>query len=477
MKKIIHWVLAATLVCGANVMISCTSDNGDNPAQEQAKKNRMEFVEHTRATMKNLAENLNFTSWNAANNLNLNFNQDVLNNPEFEKAVLNTFMQKVKQSIKPVEEGSELATMGYKMYATVDFTDFNYRFTLNAEGTGFDVEEAEDFEIIGVGFNPVTQQYIHHGLRLTLKAGGDTSIKFLHASTQQPGLAIVFLIPSEFRFAIANKPTGSWGDIFTGSFKNQATPPAGSEYAQLGRSNFCVSGTVNSLFNKMMTSTDDESSLTFSIANDRVNHTGDYAFSWSQNGRKMLDLTMKQSRDAEGGLANLDLSKFTSMSSILDVLTAWMTTRTLDEAKLTLLDDLTTTLSISDMTKALELARASASARRNYADEATIDQYTQQLNQLIKAEMTCKGVSQTIPMKLVTTKFGIDYWTMPAFNFADENGYVSLVDLLDPESVQYGINIIDHAAEPMQQSIIIVRQLLQYVQGLVNGFQQSQDSN
>ena len=99
--------------------------------------------------------------------------------------------------------------------------------------------------------------------------------------------------------------------------------------------------------------------------------------------------------------------------------------------------------------------------------------------------MTCKGVSQTIPMKFVTQKFGVDYWTMPAFNFADErsateetlglskNGYVSLVDLLDAESMQYGINIIDHAAEPMQQSIIVVRQLLQYVQSLVNSFQQS----
>jgi len=471
MKKIMNWVMAATLICGSTVLTSCSSDNSDNPAQEQAKKNRKEFIQHTRSVMKNLAENLNFTSWNAANNLNLNFNQDVLNNPEFNKVVLNTFMQKVAQSIKPVEEGSELATMGYKMYATVDFTDFNYRFTLNADGNGFDVEEAEDFEIIGMAINPVTQQYLPHGLRLTLKAGGDTTIKYLRASTQQEGLAIVFLIPSEFQFAIATKPTGSWGDIFTGSFKNQVTPPAGSEYAQLGRSNFIVSGTVNSLFNKMMTLTNDESSLTFSIANDRVNHTGDYAFSWEQNGRKMIDLTLKQSRDAEGGLANLDLSQFTSVSSILDVLAAWMTTRNLDEGKLTLLDDLTTTLSISDMTKALELARASASARRNYADEATIDLYTQQLNQLIKAEMTCKGVNQTIPMKLVTTKFGVDYWTMPAFNFADDNGYVALTDLLDTESVQYGINIIDHAAEPMQQSIIVVRQLLQYVQGLVNGFQ------
>ena len=84
----------------------------------------------------------------------------------------------------------------------------------------------------------------------------------------------------------------------------------------------------------------------------------------------------------------------------------------------------------------------------------------------MQGTMTCKGVNQTIPMRMVTTKFGVDYVPMPAFNFADENGYVSFVDLLDPESVQYGINIVDHAAEPMQQSIIVVRQLVEFVQTL-----------
>ena len=143
-----------------------------------------------------------------------------------------------------------------------------------------------------------------------------------------------------------------------------------------------------------------------------------------------------------------------------------MNSQRLDEGKLTLLDDLTTTISISDMKQVIEVAREAASARRHYADQATIDQYTQQLNALMQCTMTCKGVNQTIPMRMMTTKFGVDYLPMPAFNFADENGYVSLVDLLDPESVQYGINIVDHAAEPMQQSIIVVRQLLEFVQSL-----------
>ena len=477
MRKIMNWVLAATFICGASVFTSCSSDNSDNAGSiEQAKKNRKEFVAHTRATLKDLAENLNFTSWNAANTLNQYFNQYVLNNPDFEKAVLNAFMQKVMTSVKPVEAGSELAAMGYQMYGTVDLTDFNYRFTMNANNDGFDVEAADDFEVILNAWNPTTQQ-VEAGLyRLTLKSGGSTTYKFEHAMSQQPGMALVVLIPSEFQFSIADRLSGQWHDGFSGSFKNQVSVADGHEYAQLDRDTWTVAGTITSDFAGVtaLGAKADQTTLDFSVVSDKVNNKGDVALSWSQNGRKMLDLALKESGDGTGGIYRLDLSQFTSSASILDVIGAIMTSRTLDEGKLTLLDDLTTTVSISDMQEALQVAREAATARRNYADQKTIDQYTQKLNELVKCEMTCKGVNQEISMRLMTTKFGVDWWSMPSFNFADENGYVAFTELLDPESVQYGINIIDHAAEPMQQSAIVVRQLLQYVQGLVSGFQQSQ---
>ena len=477
MKKMMNWVLSATLVCGASVFTSCSNDNSDNAGSiEQAKKNRKEFVAHTRATLKDLAENLNFSSWDAANELNTHFNQYVLNNPGFEKAVLNAFMQKVMTSVKPVEAGSELAAMGYQMYGTVDLTDFNYRFTMKADNTGFNVEAADDFEVILNAWNPTTQQ-VEAGLyRLTLKSGGSTTYKFEHAMSQQPGMALVVLIPSEFQFSIADRLSGQWHDGFSGSFKNQVSVPDGHEYAQLDRDTWTVAGTIASDFPGVtaLGAKADKTTLDFSILSDKVNNKGDVALSWSQNGRKMLELALKETGDGTGGIYRLDLSQFTSSASILDVIAPILTTRKLNEAKLTLLDDLTTTLSISNMAKALEVAREGAAARRSYANQATIDQYTQQLNELVSAKITCKGVNQEIPMRLVTTKLGVDWWTMPAFNFADENGYVSLVDLLDSQSVAYGINIIDHAAAPMQQSIIVVRQLLQYVQGLVSGFQQSQ---
>jgi hypothetical protein len=478
MKKMMNLVLAATLcICGASVFTSCSNDNADNAGSiEQAKKDRKEFVAHTRATLKDLAENLNFSSWNAANTLNQYFNQYVLNNPGFEKAVLATFMQKTQQSIKPVEEGSELAEMGYYSYGTVDLTDFNYRFTMNANNDGFDVEAADDFEVILNAWNPTTQQ-VEAGLyRLTLKSGGSTTYKFEHAMSQQPGMALVVLIPSEFQFSIADRLSGQWHDGFSGSFKNQVSVADGHEYAQLDRDTWTVAGTITSDFAGVtaLGAKADQTTLDFSVVSDKVNNKADVALSWSQNGRKMLDLALKESGDGTGGIYRLDLSQFTSSASILDVIGAIMTSRTLDEGKLTLLDDLTTTVSISDMQEALQVAREAATARRNYADQKTIDQYTQKLNELVKCEMTCKGVNQEISMRLMTTKFGVDWWSMPSFNFADENGYVAFTELLDPESVQYGINIIDHAAEPMQQSAIVVRQLLQYVQGLVSGFQQLQ---
>ncbi len=475
MKKMMHWVLAATLVCGASVFTSCSSDNSDNSGSiEQAKKDRKEFVAHTRATLKDLAENMNFTSWNAANQLNTYFNQYVLNNPGFEKAVLNAFMQKVMASVKPVEAGSELAAMGYQMYGTVDLTDFNYRFTEKSDITGFDIEQADDFEVVLCGWNPTTQQVEAGVYKVTLKSGGDTSYKFVQAIPQMPGMALMIQLPSEFRFAIADRLSGQWHDGFSGSFKNQVDVAPGHEYAQLSRDNWNVSGTITSEFPAAAEYgiKADKTTFDFSIDDNRTDNSTISLFGWSQNGRKMIDLSFKQHRDASAGTASLDLTQFNSASSIIELFAAWLSTRSLDEAKLTLLDDLTTTLSISDMQQALLLAQQSAAARRAYADEQTIDQYTQQLNQLIKCEMTCKGVSQTIPMRLTTQKFGVDWWTMPSFNFADEQGYVSLTDLLDAQSVAYGINIIDHAAAPMQQSMIVVRQLLQYIQGLASGFQQ-----
>ena len=130
-------------------------------------------------------------------------------------------------------------------------------------------------------------------------------------------------------------------------------------------------------------------------------------------------------------------------------------------------------MKVSDCLKVMQIETEMNKARRSYADQQTMSGYADEMNKYITFAMTCKGVNQEIPMRIATAKVGVDWWVMPALNFADENGYTPLTDLLDKESLEYGINIIDHAAEPMQQSIIVVRQLAQALQKLQSAFLQT----
>ena len=471
MNKIMNWVLAAILICGASVFTSCTAnDTNDNPSQEQAKKDRKEFIQHTRQNLKEVAENLNFSSWRIANRINQIFNTTVLNNPEFEKAIIPLFTQKIRETVKPVEEGSELAAMGYKLYATVDLTEFNYRFTMKENGSGFDVEEADDFEMI---INTVAKEAIITKHKLTLKASGDT-YKQIAKRLGNEETAVVFLVPSDFVFSIATNLPEGWNEDFKGVFKNNVTMSGESEFMNPHTDAICITGVLTSGIEEIPGGKipADATELFFDIDNDPVGNETGMKFSFGHNDKSMIEL------EATGKYTDkeIDFSQFTASGRILDVLTALMSGNNL-EGSITLNDDLTTSLTVDDCGKVMQLQHEMAHARRSYADQATIEGYTQQLNELVSAKLTCKGVNQVIPMKLQTEKFGVDYWAMPAFNFADEKGYVPFTQLLDKESVEYGINIIDHAAEPMAGAIVTVRQLMQFVQTFMMQARVSQAQN
>ena len=452
-----NWVLAATFICGASVFTSCSAnDANDNPSQEQAKENRKEFIQHTRQNLKEMAENLNFGSWEVANKINQDFNTTVLNNPQFEKAIIPLFTQKARETVKPVEEGSELAAMGYKQYATIDLTKFNYRFTMKEDGSGFDVEEADDFEMIINGLNPRTKEQQVGLAKLSLKASGDT-YKQLARRLGNEELAVVILVPSDFEFTIASHISTEWREAFTGAFSNVIKLSGESEYMNPKTDAIGILGAITSSVGRP--DDVDATTVTFSIRQDPADNESAMDFAFVHNGKSMIDLDCT----AEYSDKEIDFTQFTTSGRILDVLVALMSGSKL-EGSLTLNDDLTTDISISDCGKVMQLQSEMAHARRSYADQATIEGYTQQLNELVSAKMTCKGVNQVIPMRLQTEKFGVDFWAMPAFNFADEQGYVPFTQLLDKESVEYAINIVDHAAEPMAGAIVTVRQLLQFVQ-------------
>ena len=260
---------------------------------------------------------------------------------------------------------------------------------------------------------------------------------------------------------------GDWIEGFKGAFKNNVKMSGESEFINPKTDGLNITGKLETALPQLPQTPDqkypaDATELYFSFAQDPVANKVGSNLSFVHNDKNMIemDFTTKYTDN------DIDFSQFTTSGRILDVLVAVMSGGSL-EGSLTLNDDLTTAISISDCGKVMQLQHEMAHARRNYADQATIEEYTKQLNELVSAKMTCKGVNQVIPMKLQTEKFGVDYWAMPAFNFADEKGYVPMTELLDKESVEYAINIVDHAAEPMAGAIITVRQLLQFVQTFI----------
>ena len=414
MKKM-QWMLATSLVCGGALFTACSDDSSSSstPDEPKASAEQTAFVENTRANLKDLAENLNFSSWQLANHVNKEFNERVLNNDEIDNAITRTISADIYNSITAVEKKSELGKLGYENVATVDLSRLKASFTLTKDGT-FDVKEAKNFEIVLPIRNPETKKVSEESLKLTLKMGGD-SYKFINKNLSLDDLAVVMKVPEEISFAISAKPEGKWEDLFTGSFKNDIRSNSKSEYVDIRNTSFNITGEVNSTIKAVELANGDKTkadatTIKFAIGKDVTKKKNGAMFDFKHNKKNMLSFYVENHM---GDRDDVDLSELTNSSSIVDVITS----------------------------------------------------------------LTAKDVDQTIPVTFETVQFGVDFWTMPALQFNKDEGYVPLVEVLDPKSIEYGINIIDHAAEPMQDAIVVVRQLMQYFQKLAGLYDDYQGDN
>ncbi|MBR6276197.1 MAG: hypothetical protein IKR31_04605 [Prevotella sp.] len=458
MKKIFQWAMAAALICGASVFTSCTNDTSDNPT-EQAKKNRKEFIKHTRQNLKEVAENLNFSTWNSINYFNKYVNQYLVLNDDFDKTISRTFGQEIQKTMEVLPADVAERT-GKKYGATVNLADFDYIFT--ATQTGFDVTPNTEDGLIVELTNPTAPE---QSVRISIKGSGEEyDLKAERMSNDSVG--VVVKIPARYDFTFSTKQNDAWVENITVCTElTVAIDPNKPEYlpayaADIRKDAWNLKGTIKTSI------PGDAVEAVFNIGQDPSTHKSGLTLDYTHNGKKMIGLTAEMSN--MNGLT--DLSGLTSSNSIMDVMQAIMLGNSIDNLQITLLDDLTTTVKVTDCQKVLVLQSEMAHARRSYADQQTIEGYVSQLNQLISGSMTCAHQNMEIPMRLATTKIGVDWWAAPALNFADENGYVPLTEMLDKESLEYGLNIIDHAAAPMQQTIVTVRQLMQALQKMQNAF-------
>lgn len=497
--KPVKLMLAASIVCGSTLFSGCSDDNSANPDDVRFKtKMQAEFVKKTRSNLKEVAENLNFSSWSVANKLNMSFNEKVLTNPDFDKSISRMFSQQIQESIKEVDKDDELAKLDYTYYATVDLSKLKYQFSVNEDGTGFEMEEADNFELLLPSSRSSFSDNSSKGMfRVSISQSGSPT-KLINTGRFSSGdTALVILVPEKMSFTIDNNFKGDWETAFSGDFKNEFKIPSGTEYGTRTNLAFNVTGEIRSGVPVLnvpadgkkpsgdvekktppkdkkdapeFTRTVDATNMTFEVGQDPSTHEANFKFNFVHNDRSIVELSavMKNSN----GLT--DLSKLASTHSVFDVFSAIMVGNSVDEQKITILDDLTLSMIVKDCDEMLDLQSESASMRRNYATEANIKKYAEKMNDLLTISLDSKSSNQKIAVKLDAVEFGVDYWTMPMFKFSDSDEYVSLLEVLDQESMEYGINILDHAIDPMQDAIVVARQLLQYMQMLMGVYETEQ---
>ena len=280
MKRMFQWAMAAALICGASVFTSCTNDTSDNPT-EQAKKNRKEFIQHTRQNLKEVAENLNFSTWNSVNYFNTYINQYLLLNDDFDKTISRTFGQEIQKSIKPLP-ADVTEKWGRKYAATVNLADFDYIFT--STQTGFDVTPNTEDGLIVELTNPTAPE---QSVRIGIKGSGEEYDLFDQRMSND-SVAVMVKIPARYDFTFSTKQGDAWVAAMTVSTEltvNKAEyddPDLQPETADIRKDAWNLKGTIKTSI------PGDATEAVFNIGQDPNTHKSGLTLDYTHNGKKMI---------------------------------------------------------------------------------------------------------------------------------------------------------------------------------------------
>lgn len=411
-------------------------------------------ADHLKQLLKASALNTNFTSWERINSLNEYFNENILNNPEFDKTVLEIFNRKIMETVAPAE--GEVAAKGFAYNALVDVYDIPYTLTARDDFSGFDVTPSESgkFEMV-TPFKP--SEKASGKVKVTIEGSGDPTLLF-GPSSRNKELAIVLIVPAKAEFTIASAMNGKdWHVDVSGSIESKFVKSnPDSEFVSLATDSWTVSGSLATSFvANPRYPKDDATTMNFEIVQDVANNVGNFKFTYNHNGRPVIDLDTVTTATGQ----YLDLSSISALTSLNDIVGMLAATHGARQLSLTLYDRVGFELSSGNSTKLLEVVTSIAEERKHNADYETIDALTQQLNGLVTVKMTFKAAKMEMPVTFVTVPFGVTYTTVPAVIFPDDETPVPFAALFDAEAQSYVMNILDQALTPASGSVTTVKEL------------------
>lgn len=496
MNKFKHLTLAATLLCtAAMTTVSCSKDtedektdvkteqestvatsqsaeNAENKASETGETEKLlaELVESFTANVKDIAVNLNLNTWEVVNMMTEDFATKLFNSATANDKLLTMVRSMLEGNVEAA--GEEVAAAGFQYQSTFDLSTFmsaNVAFILAKDGK-LDFQSVEG---LGFGVDIVNEDGSVSRVIITLKGDGE-KIKVFNKkfSIPEKSIGVILAVPEKLNFSItySDEEVKSL-EIFNGSINCNVTDPEEhpNQIHSIASGHKCewhLSGEVTS--NIPAATRDgklaDGTAIKFDIVRNLDTKKYTNKFTYVHNGRNILEI------DAANTITDMSNGILTEVmkqkdASILDIIYLVANGASVDDLKITLLDNSVMDLKISDCGKAVALWQECKTARRAYAKQDEIEKYTQELNKLITMSSEYKSLGRQFDMTLETVKFGVDYIPMPAVKLGDT--YVPITKLLaNQKAIEYALNIVDHSLDHIQKSIIVIRQLIGIVRGI-----------
>lgn len=504
MKKGLLTFIAALVFClGANAqyVMKVTKTNGEvtefsadevqNVSFDQGELSvRNQLVSGVRSILQEYAsKRLNFSSLTMSSQVVSQFVS--LLTPQTIAKMAEDATTEVQKRLKPVEEGSELAQLGYKEYLEIYPQYFDGIYTFKEDGT-FEKAEADHLEF-RFTFKSNGQEV---PMTTIIKGNGNMVKMALPDLSTLKGnkRAVVINVPESFDCTIST-PVMTVFDIVT---KVNFEKKSQSQYVSLFSDKWVISNTAKSHVQGYSEAGLPDDDTMLNISNSFDPETGEIAstVSFTQNG---LNLYERSGKAKFPGLIPT-VQQLTQMMtiittmfadySILDIakelvesgqaktmvdglMVGILQGSAIEEVSVKLFDFLIFKASVSDVPAVLELQKRMTEARRSGASEAEIQEYVDNLNKYVNLRGEVQGVDMVLPMTLVTFPIGVDYWAMPAVKFPDENHYTPFAALLDIKSINYLINIADHCVQPLMGTAASVGSLAYSLASLYFGVLQA----
>ena len=434
MKRIINWVLFASLFLGLTMQMSCSSNDDDDPINEEARKERDELITHVENDVRILDENLDFQLFDMMTQIQSQLLTYIGKDPHFstnlKKVCALLAVRNAIQNARPVESGSELAAMGYQAYIPVDIMSFGVRVIFDENGK-YTMRPAEGLEFV---FPATVEGYGQTLYKIALRNEGEwyesVSPAKMNGAT---GMACVNRIPRKMSLRM------------TGLFNDE----------EVTLCNGVISTMLEKTPESQYVTTDSSAGTLLNILT-----------SFTQKGMEMLNGVAVVTLPEQKAFIDNIIDNINTSSSTWQDADAYAHLGTIfkegrADIVLKFIDDLTLSGSIENSEQFFKaLNNLSKNKEVGKVSSEEYDSYVKELNEASYFSLACPTNAKPLPQKLQAQQKDAQYILTPAVQFPDKQEYVPLNTLVTDETNQRFEKMYEKSTSFLTRTLDVEMQLV-----------------